>query len=381
MTSLLDQRRLRLEGFAAKVADENPKAFGGSLAISGIQAFPVREPVSQRRYVVIKVETVSGPAGFGEGAHITPEDISHASDAIRSRQATEIEFIRKKLAPMPHVRAAVNMALLDIVGKSAKAPVFQILGGPTRHKVRVLTRLEGSDDQALAGACRQLREAGFRAFTVPLPVPVPRQKRSAVLVIRRRLETLRAEAGEEIDFVLDGAGALGPGMAAGLSSELERFHLLWFDEPCAVSQRAALRKLAGRCVTPLGFGIDIRELRDFRDLLRDDAIDVFRPDFAVHGISEIRRMAAIAETQYLAVAPRHEGGPVATAAALHLAASLPNFFIQQIPLPQAERDRQMRAAITGADIETARDGFAALPSGPGLGITVDESVLGEWKDP
>jgi galactonate dehydratase len=213
-----------------------------------------------------------------------------------------------------------------------------------------------------------------------VPLPVPKQSRSAVPAIRRRLEALRAEAGEETDFVLDGAGALDPDVAASLSSELERFHLLWFDEPCAVSQRAALRKLAGGCVTPLGFDIDICELRVFRDLVRDYGIDIFRPDFAVHGISEIRRMAAIAETQYLAVAPRHEGGPVATAAALHLAASLPNFFIQEIPVPQAERDRQMRVEIAGPGIELVKEGYAALPSGPGLGITVNEAALETHRD-
>jgi galactonate dehydratase len=90
-------------------------------------------------------------------------------------------------------------------------------------------------------------------------------------------------------------------------------------------------------------------------------------------------MAAVAEPYYIAVAPYHNGGPVASAAALHLAASLPNFFIQQIPLPAADQDRKMRAALTGS-IEMVRDGFAPLPSVPGLGITVDEKALEEYKE-
>jgi hypothetical protein len=91
--------------------------------------------------------------------------------------------------------------------------------------------------------------------------------------------------------------------------------------------------------------------------------------------SRARRIAALAETYYVAVAPRHEGGPIATAAALHVAASLPNFFIQHIPLAAGEEDRSLRAQLAGADLERVRNGFASLPSGPGLGITVNEAAL------
>jgi galactonate dehydratase len=82
----------------------------------------------------------------------------------------------------------------------------------------------------------------------------------------------------------------------------------------------------------------------------------------------------------VAVAPYHDGGPVATAAALQLAASLPNFFIQQIPFPQAEQDRRMRADLAGASLEVPRDGFLNLPTGPGLGITVNEQTLEKYKE-
>ena len=96
-------------------------------------------------------------------------------------------------------------------------------------------------------------------------------------------------------------------------------------------------------------------------------------------VSQIRRIAVIGEVNYVAVAPFHNGGPVGTAAALHLAASLPNFFIQQIPLPEAAADREMRKAI-GGDIEAVKAGFAALPTGPGLGITVNESALERYQE-
>jgi galactonate dehydratase len=94
----------------------------------------------------------------------------------------------------------------------------------------------------------------------------------------------------------------------------------------------------------------------------------------------VRQVAALAETYYVAVAPNHEGGPIGTAAALQLAASLPNFFIQSVPWPQDERDRRMRTDLVAEPIETVRDGYLSLPVKPGLGITVNESALEKYKE-
>lgn len=115
----------------------------------------------------------------------------------------------------------------------------------------------------------------------------------------------------------------------------------------------------------------------FQDLLREDLIDVFRPDLARNGITQIRKFAALAEANYVAVAPYHDGGPVGTAAALHLAASLPNFFAQQIPVPDADEDRRFRAALAGAALESPTDGYLALQAEPGLGLKIDASLLGK----
>lgn len=132
-------------------------------------------------------------------------------------------------------------------------------------------------------------------------------------------------------------------------------------------------------VTPVGLGRTIDAPWQIQDLLREDAIDVIRPSISRCGIARIRRMAVIAEVHYIAAAPYHDGGPVATAAALHLAASLPNFYIQQVPFPEAEEDRRMRAEIAGASLEAIREGFFALPTGAGLGITVNEKALEKYR--
>jgi galactonate dehydratase len=239
-----------------------------------------------------------------------------------------------------------------------------------------MTALGGGSDDALVASMHRAREAGYRAFLVPTPaIRARNQGQAFVRATQKRLEKLRDAGGEDLDFALDGAGALSPGDAASLARAFERFHLLWFDEPCLTSNLKTIRKIAAETVTPLGFGRQAHQLGDFQEFLREEIIDVLRPSVSLNGIMQIRKMAALAETYYVAVAPYHEGGPIATAAALHLAASLPNFFIQQIPLPEAEADKRMRGALAGASIETVKDGFASLPTGPGLGIAIDEEVL------
>jgi galactonate dehydratase len=263
------------------------------------------------------------------------------------------------------------MALLDIVGKHAKAPVYQVLGGPTRHKVRAL---------AAAADVEAARSAGHRSFRIAAPATRAMNHGQAyVLAVRKAVDGFRAAA-PDCDFVLDASGALSAGDAGAVASEIESAHPLWFDEPCRPSNLAALRKIAAERVTPLGFGRTAPDAAFFQELLREEVIDVLRPVIARHGISAIRKMAAIAETYYVAVAPYHDGGPVGTAAALHLAAALPNFFIQQIPFAEAEEDRRMRAAIAGGTIESVKGGFFTLPSGPGLGVAVDETALARYGE-
>ncbi len=346
------------------------------LEISDVKAWRLREPVSKRAYTVVRVQAGSF-SGYGECGAVTAEQVDRAKKIILKREATAYEAIRRDLASMTAMQSAIDMALLDITGKFAKAPVYQVLGGPTRNKVRAMAMLDGSDPVA---SMRIAQAAGFRAFSVPVPqIGARNQGRAFVDATKKRMEALRAAGGEDVDFVLDGGGGLSPGDSGSIAAALERFHLLWFDEPCAISNLSALRKIGTESVTPLGFGRTIHAPGRFQDLLREDAIDILRPSLAQNGITQIRRMAVIAETYYVAVAPYHEGGPVMTAAALQLAAALPNFFIQQIPAASTE-DRKMRAEIAGAAIETVRDGYAPLPTGPGLGITVNEQALAKYEE-
>jgi galactonate dehydratase len=358
-----------------------PAALNPNLEMIALDTFRVREPVSKRSYTCLRLRTRSGATGYGECSRISPEDLSALRAVIQGKEASSFESIRRGLAVSLPALAALDMAMLDLLGKHTHAPVWQVLGGPTRNQARALGRIEGDTDEAVVAAVRRARALGHKAFMIPVPQSAARNH-SATLVAatQQRLDRVRSAAGEGSDFVLDAAGGLTPGDASTLASAFERMHLLWFDEPCQISNLTAAYRIASESVTPVGFGRFTAEAGVFQDLLRGDAIDVLRPDVSRHGVSQARRISALAETYYVAIAPFHDGGPIATAAALHLAASLPNFFIQQVPCPAADEDRRMRARLAGASLEVVKDGFLQLPRGPGLGITVDEAALNEYRE-
>jgi len=380
MADVIQLRRERLH--TASVMSENtPGKAEGDLAIKDVKGWTLREPVSKRSYTVIKIQTASGLVGFGECVPLTLEEFAVAKRIITGVPVSSFEVIAPKLSHVPAARAALNIAMLDVAGKVAKAPVFQYLGGPTRFKARAMAQLTGNTDQELINSMNRLKAAGYMAFIVPVPAFVHRNQGQAnVLATRKRLDSLRAAGGEKMDFVLDGANRLTPGDAQMISEAIEKFHVLWFNEPCISVGLGALKKISAENVTPVGLGSSTTECSGIMDFLRENAVDIIRPAIGLNGISQIRRMAVIAETYYVAAGPTHDGGPIGTAAALHLAASIPNFFIQQIPYPEAEEDRRMRAELTTSPVEIVKEGYADLLTGPGLGITVNEKSLEKYKE-
>ncbi len=370
-------RRARLAGAqtVAAQAGSDPS----SAAIADVKLWRLREPISRRVYSVIRIRTRGGLLGFGEAGAVSSEELVRGAQIVQSKAVTSYEVLERQLTVTPNLQPAINMALLDIVGKIANAPVYQVLGGPTRHKARVITMLEGATDAELVASMKSASAAGYRAFIVPLPTAQWRNNGKQFSdAVTNRMKALRAES-PNADFVLDAAAKLTAGDAGMIAAAVEQFHILWFDEPTPDWNRKVAARVSQETVTPVGFGRTARA-GDFQELLREQAIDVLRPGLQQHGISRLRRLAALAEPYYTAIAPFHDGGPIATVAALHMAASVPNFFIQQIPHANNEKDKAMRAQLFKRPEVMVKDGFTSLPSGPGLGIQVDEDALLRYEE-
>jgi galactonate dehydratase len=332
----------------------------GTHAISEVRAFAVPQSGTASSYVVLQVRTRSGLTGYGECKDLSGPDLKATREAAVGRAASAYETLRP-LVP-PNAQAAIDMALLDILGKATKAPVYRVLGGPTRNKARAIVRLTGTSDDELQKDLQRQLALGFAAFLVPIPSPAARNQGSAYVHTGvERFRAMRAAA-PNADFAFECSDQLTPSDTASLAAAVESMHPLWFDAPCPVSNLSTLHKIADETVVPLGFGRDISSPGTYQDLLREGLVDLLRPNLLTHGISGIRRLAAMAETYYVAVSPWHEAGPISTAAALHMAASIPNFFIVQLP-------------NAGPGSATPREGFFELPKGPGLGVEVDETTL------
>ena len=353
------RRRRLTAGFAPQsaAAVSSPPA----LDIVEIRHFPVREPVSGNRYSLLRVRTRSGLTGWGECTSIAPPITNDEAKSLESAWMGKPANTYAAIDPSTPAGGALDMALLDILGKACHAPVYRVLGGPTRSKVRAYGSPSSSD---------------FPIVTIAVPAPASRNQGTAY---QNQIRALVDAVPPNSDFVLNGNGRLTPGDAASVAVTVESKHPLWFDEPCAYSNLETLRKVSGETVVPLGFGRGIRDIGTFQALLREGLIDVVRPELEFFGITGVKRIAALAETYYVAIAPHHDGGPVGTAAAIHLAASIPNFFAQHVPIPLAAEDRAMRAALCSPNPEAGRDGFLALPQGPGLGITIHESALEKYR--
>ena len=361
--------------FAMQASPSHP------LAITSFRAWRLREPVSGRRYTVVRLQSQSGDAGFGEGGPADGARIAEAKAAAIGRRANESEFIRARLNGLPAMEAAVSNAMLDLLCRAKKVPVYQFLGGPTRFKARLLAQLEGVDETSAAAPLERARRDGFQAFTIPAPARGSMDRlQDYVDQVRRRVARVQAMVPGGGEWVLDGAGAMTPGDAATVANALEKNHLIWFDEPTSVLTSDGLAKIGDKSVMPIGLGRKVHDIATFQNLLRWGAVNVLRPGLGINSLAKIKRMAAIAETHYVAVAPYHSGGPIGTLAGIHLAASLPNSFIQEVPVPASDRDASMRAELLSGHREAASDGFAALLNKPGLGVEVSEKALDQYSE-
>ena len=338
------------------------------MKVTALDAFDVREPGSGRRYSILKATSDEKLVGWGEASHISAAALTKARAAVVGQEPSRYDVLTRQLAGDP-VGAAVNIALLDLYGQEAKAPVFQVLGGPTRFKVRAMTTLARPQDR------EALQAQGHRAFVVPVQLPPGITARPKIVEgVAKQFAALRA-LGENLDFVADGQSGLPSAEAADLAVALEPYHPLWFDRPTREPNDEVLGRIASESTVPLGLGHDLAMFAPVQNFLREGICDILRLSLNRLGVTPLRRAAAVAETYYTAIAPHHTGGPIATAAALHLAASLPNFFIQEVPAVLDRDTRQLRDELVGGPIEAVNDGYFTLTAKPGLGIQVNEAVI------
>ncbi|MDR2649745.1 MAG: galactonate dehydratase [Clostridiales bacterium] len=277
--------------------------------------------------------------------------------------------------------SGIDQALWDIKGKYYGAPVYKLLGGPTRIRVRTYAHMHGRDlDEIIENAQKSVAE-GFTLFkTGPIDEPIrPLDTPELLEKSVERVGRLREALPANVDLALDFHGRFTPAMSIRLIRELEQFRLMFVEEPVQCENVDALVTVARSTCIPIATGERLFTRWGFREVLEKQAAAVLQPDIChAGGITEVRKIAAMAEVYYAQIAPHNPLGPISLAAGLQVAGSIPNFLCQeQVSLGEGYIKKPFKI----------KDGHLDLPNAPGLGIEVDEDYVkkmaypGDWDSP
>jgi galactonate dehydratase len=275
--------------------------------------------------------------------------------------------------------SAVEIALWDIQGKRLGVPVYQLLGGPTRDRIRVYSHLHGSDPALLAKGAAEIKAKGHTALKLcPFNQTHPIDHYSHVQQAADRVAAIREAVGWDFDIMLDFHGRSTPAMSILMEEAMRPSRPFFIEEPVLPENADALARVAAQSKTPIATGERLFLKYGFREVLAKGACAIIQPDPCIcGGILEATHIAAMADAHYVSVAPHNPYGPINLAAALHVDAVIPNFLIQEyIHLGEGYLKQPF----------VVKDGYIDLPTGPGLGIEVDEAYvasipLGEQRDP
>ncbi|HYT89517.1 MAG TPA: galactonate dehydratase [Gemmataceae bacterium] len=358
---------------SAAQAQDPPVRPRDALKITRLETFLVRP-----RWVFLKVHTSAGIVGLGE-----PILEGRAETCIAAVREIEPYLIGKDPRAVVHhwqaiyrhafyrggpiltsALSGIDMALWDIKGKALGVPVYELLGGPTRRKVRVYAHARSVADLKKGIA------AGFTAFKTgpffrrnPRYLETPAQVQFAV----DRFAELRKTAGNDIDIAIDFHGKISPALAKVLIRGLEPHQPMFIEEPINCQNHDLMAEIARGTHLPIATGERVFTKWGFREVLEKKAATILQPDLChAGGITEVRLIAGMAEAYYATIAPHNPLGPISLAAGIQMAASIPNFLCQeQVSLGEG----YLRVPFV------VKNGYIDVPTRPGLGIELDEKAL------
>ena len=353
-------------------------------------------PGWRKNLIFVKVETDEGIHGWGEAysqydrdpavvAQIeglgryaigrSPYDVKHFT-----QEAFDDYAARRGSMELYCAVSGIEQAMWDIVGKACRQPVYNLLGGRCRGKVRVYANgwSYGLKEPAdYARAAEKVVAQGWTALKFdPLPSPwrtyIPKEHEERAV---RVVKAVREAVGPDVDILIDQHRRIAPMHAIRLDRRLAEFRLYWMEESCAAEFPDELARIRREIGIPVVIGEATYTKTGFRPLLEKRAADILNPDVScVGGILELKEIAAMAEPFLVAVSPHNYNSTVlALAATVHASATMPNFIITEYFLPLAEfGDRICPNQLK------PKNGYIELPTAPGLGVDIDEAALARF---
>ena len=374
-------------------ADTGPRGSGGSSRIVEYELFEVPP-----RWLFLRVETSDGTVGWGEPvvegrAHTVRAAVEELLDNyLLGEKPEDIEdhwqtmyrggFYRGGPVLMSAI-AGVDQALWDIKGKQLGAPVHQLLGGAARDRVRVYQWIGGDRPSEVVDHAKKKVDAGFTAFKMNATADVRRvDDPASVEAAVDRLREVREAVGAEVDIGVDFHGRLSKSMAKRLVKALEQYQPMFIEEPVLPEHNDALPEIASHTTTPIATGERMYSRWDFKGVLENGAVDIIQPDLShAGGITEVKKIAAMAEAYDVAIAPHCPLGPVALASSVQIDACSPNALIQEQSLNiHYNETTDVLDYLRDTSVFEYHDGFVRVPDGPGLGVEINESFVREQAE-
>jgi len=355
----------------------------GNLKITGLKTFVVN--TGSLNWVFCKVYTNQGLVGLGEGS-VTSKEATVAQAIMEherfllGKDPTNIELLWQGMFRYPRWRggpvlnsaiSAVEIALWDILGQALGVPIYKLLGGAARTRIRMYIDVGSSPEDFL-----RAKEMGYTAAkTTPLsPNKLLIQPSLVVREGVRQLQEIRKAVGDDFDIAVDAHGRCTTAMAIDFCTRVEDLELLWVEEPTQLEDLGELALLRSKTRTPLATGERSFTKYGFAEFCSRHLVDYIQPDVChAGGILELKKIGVLAETYRVNLAPHNPQSRVSTMASLHVDATTPAAAIQESILNNTPWIDEL---FNGAGPEI-KNGYAELPSRPGLGVTLNEKVAAQ----
>ena len=350
------------------------------------------------RWLFLKLTTSDGTVGWGEPivegrSHTVVAAVEELLDNyLLGEDPTRIEdhwqamyrggFYRGGPILMSAI-AGVDQALWDLKGKQFGAPVYDLLGGPARNRVRVYQWVGGDRPEGVAQAAEEKVEEGFTALKMNATAELRRiDTPGAVDAARERIATVREAVGPEVDIGVDFHGRVSKPMAKRLTQALEPYEPMFVEEPVLPEHNDWLPELAASTTIPIATGERMYSRWDFKQVFENRSVDVIQPDLShAGGITEVKKIVGMAEAYDVAMAPHCPLGPIALASCVQVDACSHNVLIQEQSLDiHYNEGSDVLDYLSDPSVFDYHDGYIKIPTDPGLGIDIDERRVRELTD-
>jgi len=349
------------------------------------------------RWLFLKVSTDDGYSGWGEPivegqAGTVRGAVEDMADYLLGRDPRQIEDIWQTLFRARFYRggpvmmsaiAGVNQALWDIKGKFHGVPIYELLGGKVRDRVQIYAGIGGESPEDLAVQAQQRREEGLRAVKMVAANTVHYMDTfQQIDETVARVAAVREQMGNDFSIAVDFHGRIHKPMAKMLIRELEPFHLMFVEEPILPMHNESLLDLKRSTSIPIATGERMYSRWDFKTILAEGSVDIIQPDVShAGGISEVLRIAAMAEAYDVALAPHCPLGPIALASCIQVDAVAYNALIQEQSLGiHYNKAADLLDYLADPAVFHYEDGFVKVPTAPGLGIELAEEKIRAASD-